>query len=148
VLATGYEDVAILRIGSVAGRRQRADGGAVLARFAEQAKSKESLTIFDKGRSTRCFIHVLDVVSACMALIDNWEPGIYDITAPENSVTIKELAQIISKKMNVSTKEVRPFDVGMESYYEVPELIPAAKGPEGWKPKHTLQEVIDAALTY
>lgn len=147
VMATGYEDVAILRIGCAGGRRQLPDGGAVLARFVDQAKKEESLTIFNKGESTRCFIHVLDVVEACMGLLDNWQPGIYDITS-DGMISIKDLAQIISKKMNVPTKETRPTDVGLESYHEVDAVSHRLEGPEGWKPKHTIEEIVTDALKY
>jgi nucleoside-diphosphate-sugar epimerase len=148
VLATGYPEVAVLRLGGVAGRRQDHRGGSVMARFAEQSKLGESLTVFNQGKATRSFIHVLDVVSACTALIENWEPGVYDIVNPDNTISIKELAQTISTQSNISTKQTRPQDIGLESYYEVGDPSTNLKGPKGWKPKHPLKDVIRDALTY
>jgi UDP-glucose 4-epimerase len=61
--------VVVVRLFNTVGPRQTGRYGMVVPRFVAQGLAAEPLTVYGDGTQTRCFAHVLDVVSALVALI-------------------------------------------------------------------------------
>ncbi len=145
--------VQIIRPENVAGRRQNANGGFVLARFRRLLQQGKPLTIFGDGEQCRQFIHVDDVVDFVMQLTcSTWNnpKAIWNISNPENRTNIKWLAaRCILKWGSGSVEYVDSREATGNPYYEeVPEkmLHNLDALSTGWKPTRTLDQIIFDAL--
>src|SRR3954449_2231310 len=65
--------VVVARLFNTVGPRQTGRYGMVIPRFVAQGLAGEPLTVFGDGTQTRCFAHVLDVVTALERLIGHPE---------------------------------------------------------------------------
>jgi UDP-glucose 4-epimerase len=83
----------IVRLFNTVGPRQTGRYGMVVPRFVDQALAGAPLTVFGTGDQTRCFGHVLDIVPALVALLDDDRAHgtVYNLGNPEQ-VSIGELA--------------------------------------------------------
>jgi nucleoside-diphosphate-sugar epimerase len=83
----------IVRLFNTVGSRQSGRYGMVIPRFVAQALAGEPLTVFGNGQQIRCFCHVLDVVPALCALLDDEDAHgkIFNLGGTE-PVTIESLA--------------------------------------------------------
>ncbi len=129
----------ILRLGNVYGPRQDPLGEAgVIAIFLDKIKNNQKPIIFGDGTQTRDYVHVNDVVSACLNGVK--KEGVYNIgTGVETSVN--QLIDILSKVVGYKVEAVH----GEEQKGEVRRIfldIKKAKDELGWKPETTLEEGI------
>lgn len=86
-------DARVIRPYNVTGKRQRADGGFVMARFRDQVLKGEPLTVFGDGKQVRHFLHVSDFAAFVLLLIEKWpERERWSVFNPQNKVTVEELA--------------------------------------------------------
>jgi len=150
-LTTPGLEAQVLRISNVAGRGQNADLGFVLARWEQQIKKAEPLTVFFDGTAQRSFLSVRDLIKFCLTLRDNWPitSGIWNVANPKNETTIKALAKKIARQAGVEVHYVQPSALGIRGYVEgeyKPLSIGKAKTKLGWKPEVSLKEIIDEVV--
>jgi UDP-glucose 4-epimerase len=106
---------AIARLANVYGPRQRTDlEGGVVAIFAERLAQGEPLTIFGSGCQRRDFVHVSDVVTAVLAMLDAdvdriWNVGTEVATTLNELLTISE--RVIGPSVEVRREQPRAGDV-------------------------------------
>jgi UDP-glucose 4-epimerase len=82
---------AIARLANVYGPRQRTDlEGGVVAILAERLASGNPVTIYGSGEQSRDFVHVADVVSALIAMLQSPGSGLWNV-GTGRSTTINEL---------------------------------------------------------
>jgi UDP-glucose 4-epimerase len=107
---------------------------SVVAKFLEQKRRGDPLTIVSPGTQTRDFVHVDDAVRAmCMAAQDKKEYWGHAINiGGGKSVSVKKLAELIGGP----TKEIEPRQEPQDSLAS----IWKAKGTLGWEPKIPLEE--------
>jgi len=67
---------------------------SVLPRFVKRALASESLNWFGTGKRTQNFVHVSDIVRACLKASEAQAPGVYNIGGQE-SISMKNLARLI-----------------------------------------------------
>ncbi len=104
-------DVIALRLGTAYGTRMRPN--SVFQIFARRALAKEPITIQGSGQQGRQFTHAKDVARAFEAALTKGERGTaYNIVA-ERMVTIRELAEAVTKLVptEVAYSAPRPGDV-------------------------------------
>ena len=123
-LASHYEESGIdciaLRFFNVYGERQ--DNRMVIPRFFEQAREGKELTVFGNGLQTRDFTYIVDVIDACIALLQVDGFHIINI-ANEKEWTIGELARKIVDITN-SSSTICYLDAPKKRYdYEVERRI-------------------------
>ena len=123
-LASHYEESGIdciaLRFFNVYGERQ--DNRMVIPRFFEQAREGKELTVFGNGLQTRDFTYIVDVIDACIALLQVDGFHIINI-ANEKEWTIGELARKIVDITN-SSSTISYLDAPKKRYdYEVERRI-------------------------
>ena len=123
-LASHYEESGIdciaLRFFNVYGERQ--DNRMVIPRFFEQAREGKKLTVFGNGLQTRDFTYIVDVIDACIALLQVDGFHIINI-ANEKEWTIGELARKIVDITN-SSSTISYLDAPKKRYdYEVERRI-------------------------
>ncbi len=140
--------VKIARIFNSYGPNMRLDDGRVVSNFIVQALRGEELTIYGDGEQTRSFLYVDDLVEGLIALMATEESfrGPLNLGNP-SEVTVKELAQLILKLTNSSSKVI---------YLEAAEDDPKRRCPDislakerlVWSPKHSIESGLLKTINY
>jgi len=138
----------IVRLFNTVGPRQSEAYGMVIPRFVSRALKGEPLEVHGSGKQTRCFLHVQDVITALVKLIDH--PGavgeVFNLGSQEE-VSIESLAQRVVKISESSSAiETVPYEQAYEEGFEdmlrrVPD-ISKIKGLIDFKLTMTLDEII------
>ncbi|OQX71882.1 MAG: nucleoside-diphosphate sugar epimerase [Candidatus Cloacimonas sp. 4484_275] len=146
--------VVIVRCFNTVGPRQTGQYGMVLPKFVKNALLNHPLTIYGDGKQSRCFTYVDDVVDGFIKLMGEKKAigEIFNIGTSEE-ITIEELA----KKIKVKTKSKSKLDyIKYEDAYEkgfedmrrrVPDLT-KIKNLIGYKPRYTLDDILDKVIEY
>ena len=109
-------DAVCLRLFDVYGPGQRFDlYGGVVPTFVHRLLQGGALTVYGDGEATRDFVHVRDVVQACLrAALAPRAAGTYNI-AGGRGTTIKRLASLLGRTLGVAPEiehaDARPGDV-------------------------------------
>lgn len=86
---------AIARLSNVYGPRQRSDlEGGVVAIFAEQLTNRLPITIYGSGQQNRDLVHVADVVSALMTMLEAGMDGMWNV-GTGHTTTINQLLSLM-----------------------------------------------------
>ncbi len=138
-------DTRIVRIFNTYGPRMLFDDGRVVSNFIVQAITGEDITIYGDGNQTRSFCYVSDLVSGLIATMekDDYHQPI-NLGNP-NEMTIKELADVVMKKTNSSSKLIK---------MPLPEDDPTRRKPDisrakevlGWEPKVDLDAGLEKTI--
>jgi len=146
--------VVIVRLFNTVGPRQVGHYGMVLPRFIEQALLNKPITVHGNGQQIRSFSYVKDVVKAIIKLsqLKKAENHVFNIGSHEY-ITIKELAHLVKKKANSKSKIVyiAHKDIYGEDFEDVYCRIgdiSKLKQFIGYKPKHSLNDIIDETIKY
>ena len=150
-LACAYEHglpVVVARLFNTVGPRQRSDYGMVLPRFVERALVGSPLRVYGTGQQTRCFAHVLDVVSALHALAssDAAVGEVFNVGSQEE-VSVLDLAARVMRAAGVTLPlELVPVaDDFREARRRVPDISKIAAFV-GWTPTRNLDAIIRDVL--
>lgn len=155
VLGHPQVDGKIIRPYNVTGKRQRADGGFVMARFRDAALAEEPLTIFGSGEQVRHFTHVSDFARFVLLLAEKWpEQKRWSVFAPGNRITIRQLACLFARSVESHQFETNvngavalgnPFwrdsaerELSLADYDACLRL--------GWEPRYTLDDIVQEHL--
>lgn len=134
----------ILRYGNVYGPRQNGSKETgVIAIFCEKARTGEPLTVFGKGKQTRDFIYVGDVVKANL-LAAQKDNGVFNI-AGGTETSVNDLTQLISQALGKPV-EVRHARGKKGEVKRSCLAIDAARTGLGWSPSLTLAEGVALTL--
>jgi len=98
-------DNKIVRIFNTYGPRMRADDGRVIPNFICQALRGEPLTVYGKGKQTRSFCFVDDLVRGIMALARSPHTGPVNLGNP-GEYDMNELAEIVVRLTGARSKLV------------------------------------------
>lgn len=139
-------DTRIVRIFNTYGPRMRLNDGRVVPSFIYQALKGEDLTVFGDGMQTRSFCYVSDLIEGIYRLLCSTinEPinigNPTEMTIMDFAKKIQEIAggsgSIIFKPLPQDDPKVRQPD------------ITKAKKLLGWSPQVSLDEGLQATLTY
>ena len=139
-------DAKIIRIFNTYGERMRKHDGRAIPNFIFQALHNKPITVFGKGRQTRSFCYIKDLLAGIQKLMDSKLNTPVNIGNP-NEMTIKELAtaiiritgsksKIIYKDLPVDDPKVRQPDISL------------AKKALQWQPTVSLEEGLDKTVKY
>jgi len=140
-------DVKIVRIFNTYGPRMHPEDGRVVSNFIVAALKGEPLTIHGDGLQSRSFCYVTELVDAMYRMMNT-----ENFTGPVNTgnpgeFTMIELAEIVLKMTNSSSKlvklEARPDDPGRRR----PDIT-LAKEKLGWEPEIKLKEGLKPTIEY
>lgn len=105
-------DTAIIRIFNTFGPRMRRDDGRAIPAFITQALSGDPMTITGRGKQTRSFCYVDDLVSGIVRMLQSNVAGPVNLGNPEE-LTVLELATLL-RELTVSASPLvfvdRPED--------------------------------------
>lgn len=143
--------IVVVRFFNTVGPRQTGMYGMVVPRFVRAALNNEPITVYDDGKQSRCFCHVLDVVEAVEQLMFNCpeaEGQVINVGNPKE-VTIGDLAKTVKRQLkskseikNISFEEAYPGG----GFEDMRRRVPSIKKVQkliGFKPKRTLKQIID-----
>ena len=142
--------VVIVRFFNTVGPRQTGMYGMVVPRFVKAALNGEPITVYDDGKQSRCFCHVLDVVEAVEKLMFHCPAAVGQVVNVGNpkEVTIGDLAKFVKRPLK-SKSEIRniPFEEaypggGFEDMRRRVPCIKKVKKLIGFKPKRTLKDIV------
>lgn len=139
-------DAKIVRIFNTYGPRMRKEDGRAIPNFIGQALANKPITVYGKGRQTRSFCYVTDLIDGIYRLLrsDLNEP--VNIGNP-NEMSIVDLAKKIIKATGSKSKIV---------YKELPTDDPKTRQPDiskarrllKWEPKVELDYGLDKTIDY
>ena len=140
-------DIKIVRIFNTYGPRMHPEDGRVVSNFIVAALKGEPITIHGDGLQSRSFCYVTELVDAMYRMMNT-----ENFTGPVNTgnpgeFTMIELAEIVLKMTNSSSKivkvEARPDDPGRRR----PDIT-LAKEKLGWEPEIKLKEGLKPTIEY
>jgi UDP-glucose 4-epimerase len=138
----------IVRMFNTVGPRQSPAYGMVIPRLVRQAVSDQPLTVYGNGRQTRCFAHVLDVVDALLALLDDPRSigETFNIGSSEE-ISIGALAQLIIERSGSRAPiELVPYEQAYGAGFEdMDRRVPDTRKLNeltGWAPRYTLDDIL------
>lgn len=144
----------IVRLFNTVGPRQTGAYGMVMPRFIQQALKNKPITVYGTGKQSRCFLHVNDVVTALVKIID--EPKavgeVFNIGSQEE-ISMEQLAKEIIKITKSSSRiEYIPYEKAYEEGFEdmqrrVPDTT-KIKNLIGFTPTYSLPEIIKDIVKY
>ena len=89
----------IARIFNTYGPRMHPQDGRVVSNFIVQALQNNDITVYGKGKQTRSFCYVDDLIDGFIALMDSYEHKPINLGNP-NEFTILQLAEMVIKLTN------------------------------------------------
>lgn len=132
-------DIRVARIFNTYGPRMHENDGRVVSNFIVQALQGEPLTIYGKGLQTRSFCYVDDLVEGLIKLMNNKKTvGPVNLGNP-SEITIKELAQKITK-LSKSDSKIKFLPLPTDDPHRRKPDITLAKKFLKWNPKISLEE--------
>ena len=144
----------VVRLFNCVGPRQTGEFGMVVPNLVDQALQGRELTVFGDGEQQRSFCHVLDVVTALVALMDHPDAvgDVFNIGARQE-VSINGLAQMVIAATG-SDARVRhvPYDEAYEPGFEdmqrrFPDITKITT-LTGWEPSRSIQQIVDDVVGY
>jgi UDP-glucose 4-epimerase len=144
--------VYVVRLFNTVGPRQTGQYGMVLPTFVRQALSGKPITVHGDGAQSRCFCSVFDVVEALMGLPRQAAAaGQVVNVGSQEEISMAGLAQrIVERTESASEITYIPYDEAFGDGFDdmrrrVPDLSRIGE-LIGWKPKHTLDQIIDQVV--
>ena len=146
--------VVITRLFNTVGARQTGRYGMVLPNFVQRALMGRPITVYGTGEQTRCFTHVLDVVDAITALMEEpkAEGQIFNVGNNEE-ISIKNLALLV-KEITGSHSELefipyeKAYGPGFEDMERRRPNIDKIEKYIGFRPRHDLRSIIHDVIEY
>jgi UDP-glucuronate decarboxylase len=140
-------DIRVMRIFNTYGPRMHPNDGRVVSNFIVQALRGETLTLYGKGRQTRSFCYVDDLIDGMVRFMNQDRIiGPVNIGNPDE-FTIKELAeQVIRLTGSKSGIAYRPLPSD-DPRQRCPD-IRLARAKLGWKPTVKLAEGLTKTIDY
>jgi dTDP-glucose 4,6-dehydratase len=139
-------DVRIVRIFNTYGPRMRLRDGRVVPAFIQQALRGEPMTVFGRGRQTRSFCYVDDLVEGIYRLLQS------DLREPCNignphEMTILEFAETIRAAVG-SQSEIHFKPLPVDDPQTRQPDITRARTRLGWEPKVPLAQGLESTIAY
>jgi dTDP-glucose 4,6-dehydratase len=141
-------DTRIVRIFNTYGPRMRLDDGRVVPSFIQQALNHQPLTIFGRGRQTRSFCFVDDLVDGILRLLNSNEHFPINIGNPVET-SILDFAKLINLLTGNSAGYCFQQDMrlGNDPERRCPD-IRMAKSKLGWEPHINLEEGLSRTIAF
>jgi UDP-glucuronate decarboxylase len=140
--------IKVARIFNTYGPRMHPNDGRVVSNFIVQALSGQPITIYGKGKQTRSFCFVDDLIEGLVRLMNSPD----EVTGPVNigapaEVTIGELANRIVAMTN-SKSQITYHPLPADDPIQRCPDITHAKSALGWEPKVPLAEGLSKTIEY
>jgi dTDP-glucose 4,6-dehydratase len=139
-------DTCIIRIFNTYGERMRINDGRVIPNFIYQALTGEPITVYGKGKQTRSFCYVSDLIEGIFRVMNVQFNQPINLGNP-NEFTIMELAKIIIDLTGTKSRII---------FKPLPEDDPRQRQPDirlakkilKWEPKVSLKEGLKKTISW
>lgn len=141
-------NIRIIRIFNTYGPHMLEEDGRVVSNFINQAIKNQPLTIYGKGKQTRSFCYIDDMVNGLMLSMfsENTNGEVFNLGNPDEK-TIEELANLI-KQITKSTSEIVFEDLPQDDPQKRNPDISKAKQVLGFEPKVRIEEGLLKTIEY
>ena len=110
-------DTVIVRPGHIYGPTITDSDSRASAQFTRKAKAGENIVMKSAGSQLRSYCYTLDCASAIITILINGKKGeAYNISNPKSNVTIREMAEALSKAGKVNILFENPSDMELNSF--------------------------------
>lgn len=139
-------DTKIVRIFNTYGEKMRINDGRVVPNFIYQALNNKPLTVYGKGRQTRSFCYIWDLIQGIykLMLVPTNEP--INLGNPEE-FSILELAKLVTKLTSTKSKIVFKL-LPVDDPRQRQPNITKAKRLLQWQPKIELEEGLKKTIAW
>ena len=147
--------VVVFRLFNTVGPRQTGRYGMVIPRFVNQALDGQELTVYGDGRQSRCFLHVKDAVEALIAFLSC--PGaigqvlnvgsVEEVTVIDLAKTVLRAAGLPEDRLTFLSYEDAYVEGFEDMWRRMPDISKLSQ-LTGWKPRHSLKEIVRDVLAY
>ena len=139
-------DIRIVRIFNTYGPRMRLDDGRAVPNFIYQALNNKNLTVYGKGRQTRSFCFVLDLIQGIYKLMNSKINEPVNLGNPKE-VTIEYLAKKIIGIVRSNSK-IRHLSMPQDDPQRRKPDISKARKCLNWEPKIGLTEGLTITIDW
>lgn len=144
-------NVCIARLAQTFGAGIGKGENRVFAQFARSLINKTDIVLHTKGESYGNYCYTSDCVRGLIFLLANGENGqAYNVSNPETSIMIKDMAEMIADKSGGEIKVVYNIPKDSLKFGYAPtvkmKLGSAKLQSLGWKPKYSLSEMYDRLI--
>jgi len=141
-LTTAYRtakgvNTGIVRIFNTYGPRMGASDGRIVTNFICQALTGRPLTVYGRGRQTRSFCYVDDLVTGLVAMIDSADPGPINLGNSEE-FEVGEFARLVLE-ITGSSSPIEHRQLPADDPTRRRPVIERAAQRLGWKPQTTVE---------
>ncbi len=121
----------------------------IIPRSVIYIKMGKTLEIHGGGTAVKSFIHIRDISRGELAAMEKGKNGEIYHLSPDEGISIKDLVQMISRKMNVSFEKAAK-SVGERLGQDAAYTIDSAKAHKefGWKPQISLEKGIQGVVDW
>lgn len=146
-------DVKIARLAHTYGPGMSIDDGRVQADFLRDVVNHRDIVLKSEGKPIRTYTYVSDAVAAMFYILLNSDEMVYNISSPEATVSIRELAETLVEayperniKLAFDIPEEQqnigaaPFTLGILNSDKLNAI--------GWKPQYSLKEGLMRTVEY
>lgn len=135
-------DFIIARLCRIYGKEMQVDDSKAISQFIVNAVNKKNLVLKSEGNQVFSYLHVDDVASAILKLLEKGSKGAaYNVSDNEQTISLKDLAKQISAIAGVSVVVDVPDELekkGASSFANV-KLDGSKLKSLGWKPNYTIE---------
>lgn len=145
--------VRIARLAQVFGPGVLPGEGRVFMQFARAAMQKQDIILHTFGNSMGNYCYTADALSGLFKLLFHGQSGeAYNVVNERNSMTIREMADIVAREIAKAEIEVR-IEIPEENIYGYPpptgmRLSSAKLEQLGWKAEYGLEEMYGRMISY
>lgn len=140
-------DIRVIRIFNTYGPRMLENDGRVVSNFIVQALHNKDITIYGNGTQTRSFCYVDDLVEGMIRVMNkDVFSGPINLGNPCEK-TILELAEMVLKKTNSSSKIIFK-ELPMDDPTRRKPTIELAKATINWEPQVSISDGLDRTIDY
>jgi dTDP-glucose 4,6-dehydratase len=138
--------VKIARLAQTFGAGILKNENRVFAQFAKSAIKGQNIVLHTTGDSVGNYCYTADAIKALFTLLLKGENGqAYNISNENTNMTIKQMAELVAKKIANDKISVK-FDVSSENSYIYPEPVKMKLSTKkiselGWKAKYDMEEM-------
>ena len=140
-------DIKIARIFNCYGPNMLPNDGRVISNFIWQAINNNPITIYGDGTQTRSFCFVDDLIEGLIKFMNSNEHGPMNFGNDLEEYTIKDLAYIITEKINPLIK-FENFPIPEDDPLKRKPVINLAKSTISWQPKVNFSKGIEITINY
>lgn len=120
------------------------DDGRAFAEFIDRSLKGEDIILTSNGSAMRTYTYVADVMNAVFLIMEKGEETLYNVSAEENLISVRDLAELIATLSPSGKTKVRLSKEASKLPYlpfKLPIMDTSKIRDLGWKPKVSLREI-------